>query len=79
MKWKISVHDLVSKLNTANAVLANLRHFLNSEILRVTYFAAHYSHLNCVCIAWALTRFPQQQVFIHQPKKKKKNYEFCTF
>ena len=36
LNWKIDIHDLASKLNRANAVLANPRHFVNSEILRTT-------------------------------------------
>ena len=51
LNWKIYIHDLTSKLNRANAVLANLRHFVNTEILRSTYFAIFHSHLNYVCIA----------------------------
>ena len=39
LNWKIHMHDLASKLNRANAVLAKVRHFVNSEILRSTYFA----------------------------------------
>ena len=50
--------------NKANAVLTKLRNFVNSEILRSTYFAIFHSHLNYVCIAWGLTRFPQQKVSI---------------
>ena len=59
LKWKIHIHDLTSKLNRANAVLAKLRHFVKSEILRSTYFAIFHSHLNYICIAWILIRFPQ--------------------
>ena len=64
LKWKIYIHDLASKSNRANAALAKLRHFVNSEILISTYFAIFHSHLNYVCIAWRLTRFPQQKVSI---------------
>ena len=66
LNWKIYIHDLTSKLNRANAVLAKLRHFLNSENLRSIYFAIFHSHLNYVCISWGLTRFPQQKVSILQ-------------
>ena len=38
LNWKIHIHDLNSKLNIANVVLAKLRHFVSSEILRSTYF-----------------------------------------
>ena len=68
LNWKVHIHDLASKLNRANAILAKLRHFVNIEILRCTYFAIFHSHLNYVCIAWGLTRFPQQKVSILQKK-----------
>ena len=54
------MHDLASKLNKANVVLAKLRHIVNSEILRSTYFAIYHSQSNYVCMAWGLTRFTQQ-------------------
>ena len=66
--WKIHIHDLASKLNRTNAVLTKLRHFVNSEILRSTYFTIFHSHLNYVCLALGLTRFPQQKVSILQNK-----------
>ena len=50
------------------SVLAKLRHFVNSEILRSFYFGIFHSHLNYVCIAWGFTRFPQQKVSILQKK-----------
>ena len=68
LNWKIHIDNLASKINIANAVLAKLRHFVNSEILRSTYLAIFHSHLNYVCIAWELTRFPQQKVSILQKK-----------
>ena len=65
---KIHIQDLTSKLNSANAVLAKLSHFVNSEILRSTYFAKFYSHSNYVCIAWRHARFPRQKVSTLQKK-----------
>ena len=59
LNWKVQIHDFASKLNKANAILAKLRHFVNSEILWSTYFAIFHSHSNYVCDAWGLTRFPQ--------------------
>ena len=52
LNWKIHIHDLTSKLNRANAILAKLRHFVEREIWRSTYFAI----------------FPQQKVSILQKK-----------
>ena len=78
LSWKIHMHDLASELNRANAVFAKLRHFVSSGILRSIYLAIFHSHLNYVCIAWGLTRSPQQKVSILQ-NKSTKNYEFSTF
>ena len=68
LKWKIYIHDLASKSHGANAALAKLRHFVNSETLISTYFAIFHSHLDYLCIAWRLTRFTQQKVSILQKK-----------
>ena len=57
---KIHILNFASKLNRTNAV--------NSEILRSTYFAIFHSHLNYVCIAWGLTRFPQQKCLFSKKK-----------
>ena len=51
---------------------------MNGEILRSTYFAIFHSHLNHVCIAWGLRRFPQQKVSILQ-KKSTKIMNFASF
>ena len=50
LNWKIHIHDLASKLNRVNAVSAKLRHFVNSEIFRSTYFAIFDSQLKYMCI-----------------------------
>ena len=68
LNWKIHIHDFNSKLNRTNAALAKLTNFVNGEILRSTYFAIFHSCLNYVCIAWGLTRFPQQKVSMLQKK-----------
>ena len=68
LNQKIHIHYLASELNRANAVWAKLRHFVNSEILRFTYFAIFHSHLNYVCIVWGLGIFPQQKVYILQKR-----------
>ena len=78
MNWKVHIHDLTSKSNRANPVLAKLRYFVNSEILRSTYFAIFHSHLNYVCIAWGLTRFPQQKESIPE-KKALRVMDFAPF
>ena len=74
---KVHIHDPASNLNRANAILVKLRHFVNSEILKSTYFAIFHSHLNYVCIAWELKRFPQQKV--SSPKKALGIMNFVPF
>ena len=62
---KIHIHDLASKLNRANAVLAKLRNFVNSEIFLFSYIPFSFK----LCIySLALTRFPQQRVSVLQKK-----------
>ena len=79
LNWKIYIHDLASKLNRANAVLAKLRHFINNKILRSPYFAIFHPHLNYVCIAWGLTRFPQVSILQKKKKKTQRIMSFVTF
>ena len=64
LNWEFHEYDLTSKLNEANAVLTKLRHFSTSEILRSLYFAIFHSHINYFYIAWGLTRYPKNIVFI---------------
>ena len=68
LNWKVYIHDLASKLNRANVILAKLTYFVNSEILTSTYFAIFHSHLNYVGIASELTRFPQQKCLFSKKK-----------
>ena len=68
LNWKVHIHDLASKSNRVNAVLAKLKHFVKSEILRSTYFSIFHSHFNYVSIAWGLTRFLLRKVSILQKK-----------
>ena len=51
LNCKVHILDRSSKLNRANAILAKQKHFINSEMLRYTYFGIFHSHLNYVCIA----------------------------
>ena len=59
LNWKIHIHHLASKINRASSFLPKLRHFVSCKILRSVYFAVFQSHVNYVCMAWGLTRYPQ--------------------
>lgn len=68
LNCKIYIHDLASKFYRAHILLAKLRHFLNNEILRSTYFALLQFYLNYVCIGLGLTRFPQQVSMLNKKR-----------
>ena len=55
-------------------MLAKLRHFVNSKILRSTYSAISHSNLNYVCLAWGLTRCPQQKCLFSKKAHRIKNF-----
>lgn len=75
---KIDIHDHAPKLNRANAVLVKLRPFVNSKIIRCTYFIIFHSHLNYACIASGLTRSSHYKKSILQ-KKALRILNFASF
>ena len=77
LNLKAHLHDLASKLNRANAVLAKLRHFANSKTLRCTYFAIFHPYLSCVCIVWDLHRIMKFAPFNAQNTPLFKNCKVC--
>ena len=71
LNWKFHIHNLASKLNGAHAILAKLRHFVNSEILRSTYFAIFHSHLKYVSLLGGLQDILNKSCLF----SKKKHYQ----
>ena len=45
--------ELLSKLSRANALLFQVRNFVNSSILRTIYFTIFESHLNYCSFVWS--------------------------
>ena len=45
--------ELLSKLSRANALLFQVRNFVNSSILRTIYFTIFESHLNYRSFVWS--------------------------
>ena len=64
LNWKINIHDLTSKLNRTNVILPNSRHFINSEILRSTYFAIFHFSFELFMHNLGPTKCSQQKVSI---------------
>ena len=50
--WKQNIHDIVIKLNRANALLSIIRNYVNKHSLRTIYFAIFDSHINYVNLIW---------------------------
>ena len=71
LNCKTHIHDLASKLNGANAILAKLRYFANSEVLRSTYFCyIPFSFELCMHCLGTCKIFSTKSVY--SPKKSTK-------
>ena len=45
LSWKQHIHDILIKLNRANALLSIFRNYVNKHILRTIYFTIFASHM----------------------------------
>ena len=52
LNWKEHVNDITMKLIRANAILHNIRDFVNKDILKSVYFFLFYSHINYASVVW---------------------------
>ena len=52
LRFKTHTHNVVSKLNNSNRVIASLRDQLPRFILRKIYFSVGYSHVNMHVLVW---------------------------
>ena len=50
--FKNHIDTLKQKLNTANGILAKLRHHLPFDILKTVYYFLFDTHLRCACQVW---------------------------
>ena len=53
LSWKSHIDYLSVRLSRANALLFKIRNFVNSFVLRTTYFAIFESHLNYSSLVWS--------------------------
>ena len=68
LSWKSHIDYLSVKLSRANALLFKIRNFVNSSVLRTTYFAIFESHLNYCCLVWSQNCNPINRLVILQKK-----------
>ena len=52
LNWKDHIHDIATKLNRANALLFNIRNYVNFNTLKSIYFAIFDSHINYANLIW---------------------------
>ena len=52
LNWKYHIHDIDTKLNRANALLFNVRNFVNFNTLKSIYFAIFDSHIDYAKLVW---------------------------
>ena len=52
LNGRFHCHNLAKKLNRANGMLCKARHFINSEDLKILYYAIFSSHLIYGCQIW---------------------------
>ena len=52
LNWKSHVNATSTKLNRENAMLYNLRDFVDASIFKSIYYTLFESHINYSCIKW---------------------------
>ena len=55
LNWKTHFTILRAKLERSTGLLAKLRYFVSSNLLRTVYFAIFDSYLHCRCQVWGKT------------------------
>ena len=68
MNWKDHINDIAVKLNRANAVLFEIRNFVNITILDTIYFAIFDSHINYKNLVWAQNSNAMSRILTLQKK-----------
>ena len=68
LNWQDHTNNITIKLNKANAMLYNVRQFVNQRTLISIYHAIFNSHLNYASIVWGQTKSSINRVFIIQKK-----------
>ena len=76
LTFKNHMDTVKLKLNTANGLLAKLRHYVNSILLRTIYYAIFESHLQHGCQLWGQT---QTQVLQNIEKIQNKTLRIINF
>ena len=68
LNWKQHIHDIVIKLNRANALLSIIRNYVNKLTLRTIYFAIFDFHINYADLIWVQNLPSLSRIIILQKK-----------
>ena len=68
MNWKDHINDIPVKLNRANALLFEIRNFVNITILKTIYFVIFDSHIIYANLVWAQNSNAMSRILTLQKK-----------
>ena len=68
LNWETHVNATATKLKRANAMLYQVRDFVNANILKSTYYALFETHINYACIIWGQNISTINRLYILQKK-----------
>ena len=74
LNWQDHINNIVIKLNKANAMLWNVRRFVNQRTLISIYQKIIDSHLNYTFLVWGQTKSSINRIFIIQNKALTSTY-----
>ena len=68
LNWKDQTHDIVTKLNRANALLYKIRNYVSFNTVKTIYFAIFDSHINYANLIWGQNPNSKLRVMTLQKK-----------
>ena len=68
LNWKDQTHDVVTKLNRANALLYKIRNYVSFNTVKTIYFAIFDSHINYANLIWGQNPNSKLRVMTLQKK-----------
>ena len=72
--WHQEINNVAAKLNRANAMLSNVRHFVGKRTLKLIYYAIFESNLFYSCLVWAQNINSIKRFFVLQKKSLRLMY-----
>ena len=64
LNWHQQINNVAVKLNRANAMLSQVRHFVDKKILKLIHHAIFEPHLFYFCLVWAQNNNSIKRLYI---------------